>query len=138
MSGLKSLSALWEIAGHSETRIDQETVVKACERIQAEIKERYMLLPLDADGVPIRIGDVVQFRNDAPVIVGSIGASKIYENDTGFFGSNGGFYGQGTLNNIHHVNQRTLENVLAEVENGELSIADAAFEIRELLGGDAE
>ena len=36
-----------------------------------------------------------------------------------------------------HVKPRTLENVLAEVENGELSIDGAAAEIRELLGVDA-
>ena len=117
--------------------------------IQAEVDERFMELPLDADGVPIRVGDKVQFRNDAPVTVDSIGTSKVYANDSGFFGSNGGFYGQGTLKNVHHVKPRTLEDVLRDFANDvakqghqigltahELSDKYAA-EIRELLGVDA-
>ena len=31
--------------------------------IEAEIAERYMLLPVDADGVPIRIGDTLEERH---------------------------------------------------------------------------
>ena len=108
--------------------------MEIADEIEREVAERYMKLPVDADGVPIHVGDVVQFRNDAPVVVNSLGMSSIYENDSGFFARNGGFYGQGTLKNVRHVKPRTLFDVLAEVENGELSIDDAAAEIRELMG----
>lgn len=120
-----------------------EHIREQCGAIQAEVDERFMELPMDADGVPIRVGDKVQFRNDAPVTVDSIGTGKVYANDSGFFGSNGGFYGQGTLKNVHHVKPRTLESVLQEYGS---EIADSASkpwseivdkyaaEIRELMG----
>ena len=135
----KAFDACTTKAGIKPNEFDTVWITKSCavqylDEIETEIAERYMELPLDADGVPIRVGDKVQFRNDEPVTVDSIGTSKVYENDSGFFGSNGGFYGQGTLKNVRHVKPRTLFDVLAEVENGELSINDAESEIRELLG----
>jgi hypothetical protein len=59
MTKLESLSALWEIAGHSKTSIKQDEVLKFCELIKQEVDERYMLLPVDADGVPIRPDDLM-------------------------------------------------------------------------------
>ena len=35
--------------------------VLATEKIEKEVSERYMELPLDADGVPIRVGDVLSY-----------------------------------------------------------------------------
>lgn len=124
--------------------------------IEAEIAERFMELPVDADGVPIKPGDIMQFRDDAPVRVDSIGNSKCYVGDFGWFGGNGGFYGKGTLKCCRHVKPRTLEDVLNDCAD-EISekrgiapelnrdtptrneIVDKyADEIRELLRGDAE
>ena len=124
--------------------------------IQAEVDERFMELPMDADGVPIKPGDIMQFRDDAPVRVDSIGNSKCYVGDFGWFGGNGGFYGKGTLKCCRHVKPRTLEDVLNDCAD-EISekrgiapelnrdtptrneIVDKyAAEIRELLRGDAE
>lgn len=33
------------------------------DEIEAEIAERYMLLPCDADGAPIHVGDVMEYEN---------------------------------------------------------------------------
>ncbi|MBQ6411165.1 MAG: hypothetical protein IJI16_04365, partial [Atopobiaceae bacterium] len=48
------------------------------DEIEREIAEKYMELPVDTDGVPIKPGDIMQFRDDAPVRVDSIGISKCY------------------------------------------------------------
>lgn len=115
-----------------------------CDKVEREIAERYMELPVDADGVPIKPGDIMQFRDDAPVRVDSIGNSKCYVGDFGWFGGNGGFYGKGTLKCSRHVKPRTLEDVLREFtekyqycisDNGRsITLAEYAAEIRELLG----
>lgn len=77
-----------------------------------EIETRYMRLPVDADGVPIRPGDEMQFGTDATVRVDSIGTSRCYCGDFGWFGSNGGFYGRGTLRSCRHVKPDTVESLL--------------------------
>lgn len=102
--------------------------------IEAEIAERYMLLPVDADGEPIHVGDelennyVVDYVSSHWVLAIGRGAKH-----TG---------------SCHHVKQRTLENIVADAiqygHNGitgdriEGKVAEFCAEIRELLGGDAE
>ena len=168
MSEIKALEKLRESfddctteAGIEPNTFDTVWITKSCamsmlDRIQAEVDERFMELPVDADGVPIKPGDIMQFRDDAPVRVDSIGNSKCYVGDFGWFGGNGGFYGKGTLKCCRHVKSRTLEDVLNDCAD-EISekrgiapelnrdtptrneIVDKyADEIRELLRGDAE
>lgn len=85
------------------------------DEIADEIEAAYMKLPVDADGVPIRPGDIMRFRDDAPVRVDSIGNNRWYEGDYGWFGGNGGFYGSGTLRSCRHVKPETVEDIIAEV-----------------------
>lgn len=123
---------------------DYNELFEIADKIEAEIAERFMELPLDADGVPIKPGDIMQFRDDAPVRVDSIGNSKCYVGDFGWFGGNGGFYGKGTLKCCRHAKPRTLEDVLREFtekyqycisDNGRsITLTKYAAEIRELLG----
>lgn len=113
----ESLKDCTSEAGIEPNRFDTYWITAiACDmlidEIEAEIAERFMELPVDADGVPIKPGDIMQFRDDAPVRVDSIGNSKCYVGDFGWFGGNGGFYGKGTLKCCRHVKQRTLEDVL--------------------------
>lgn len=57
-----------------ENIVSPEYVAQECGRaalrfadeIEREIAERYQLLPVDADGVPIRVGDVMEFVYDPP------------------------------------------------------------------------
>ena len=119
-----------------EKEHDVHDLAKAIER---EVSERYMELPLDADGVPIHIGDLVKV-NDGE--------------DEGYID---GFtselmYGEGELmptidtvqyraRDMRHVSERTIEDVLgdvmketrlADMTNAEI-VAKYADEIRGLL-----
>lgn len=81
-----------------------------CADIQEEVESKYMLLPVDADGVPIRVGDVVQFVND----VGGTGAKVevcAVSNYYAYYGEGKHFY---RAKNCRHVNPRTVEDVLWE------------------------
>lgn len=137
------------------THADVETMIGS---IAAIADAYYMRLPVDADGVPIHVGDEIQFRNDSPITVDSIGTSRVYKSDWGFFGSNGGFYGQGTMKNVHHVKPDSFKELLDDVSKGvicyprervtkylednhsigEAVMLDVRDRLRELLGGDAE
>lgn len=103
------------------------------DEIEAEIAERYMLLPCDADGVPIRIGDTVREIIDCvPMKVMSL---TFYEDcvDVNACGMNPKL--------LFHVNPRTIEDVLRDLVDGIGSvdfdaltaIGKAADEIRELM-----
>ena len=110
------------------------------DEIEAEIAERFMELPCDADDVPIRVGDTVQFVNDA----GGTGAKVevcAVSNYYAYYGEGKHFY---RAKNCRHVKPRTLEDVLREFtekyqycisDNGRsITLAKYTDEIRELLG----
>lgn len=155
MSEIKALEELRNTVETIAADCDEAWLLPSLDEIQAEVDGRFMELPVDADGVPIKPGDIMQFRDDAPVRVDSIGNSKCYVGDFGWFGGNGGFYGKGTLKCCRHVKPRTVEDVLNDCAD-EISekrgiapelnrdtptrneIVDKyAAEIRELLGVDA-
>lgn len=85
------------------------------EGIIDEIEAQYIKLPVDADGVPIRPGDEIQFGTNAPVHVYSIGTSRCDCGDFGWFGSDGGFYGRGTLSSCRHVKPDTVEDIIEDI-----------------------
>lgn len=117
---------------------------KIADEIEAEIAERYMLLPVDADGVPIHVGDKVEWLDGNGVYrVCGIGTLVVLRTHESYCF---------TIDPkcLRIVKPRTLEDVLEEyaheyyklVRDGLGSIAKlkmrkAADEIRELLGGDA-
>ena len=116
-----------------------EDVNNFADEIQAEVDERFMELPLDADGVPIHVGDLVALNYGEPFKVGGI-------RDAG----NQWHIFRYELNrwwsplDLHHVKPRTLEDVLCDLEGMRGNYADYedvvcraakyAAEIRELLG----
>lgn len=69
-----------ELREYANTRIspNKGMLTAIADRIDAELNKRYMALPLDAAGIPIHIGDVMQM----------IGDSRLREVE-GFYG--GGF-----------------------------------------------
>lgn len=150
MSEIKALEDLREWAqGFNASLLKElrEDVLKACDEIEDEIAKRYMLLPVDADGVPIHIYDKLLKSTGAakPTYGEVVGISD----DSVFFNANQGWESNWSKL-TRHVKPRTLEDVLKEyadeyyklVRDGLGSIAKlkmekAAAEIRELLGGDA-
>lgn len=81
------------------------------ERIEQEVSERYMELPLDADGVPIRVGDVMEFSAfeiEKPVtrMVDGIGQGVFFA----WCGERG--YQQHEAKRYRHHHEPTVEDVL--------------------------
>lgn len=109
----------------------------ACDEIEREIAERYMELPLDADGVPIRIGEVVTWLNGAP--------SNKFTIDTFAFDMDHGEWDVKSSNFLNifpahrcrHYKPRTIEDVLQDAGVSIAVIEDVAAEIRELMEVDA-
>lgn len=109
---LESIGNLRNIAYGYAPNIRRQ-VNMACDEIEQEIAEHYIELPVDADGVPIHVGDVIQFVNEqggtgAKVEVCAI--SKHYA----YYGEGKHFY---KASMCRHVNPRTLEDVLKELAN---------------------
>lgn len=111
----------------------------ACDRIEAEIAERYMELPTDADGKPIHIGDGIRISVNKTV------AAEFVRCDAVAFEHGDGLVWK-LSENVLNAQNLTVEDILCElveavryeqVEGAYLSdswIADYADEIRELLG----
>ena len=106
--------------------------------------ETSMLLPLDADGVPIRVGDMVSLDGGKPFEVGGVRDTRsqwhVFPYDLQRW--------YAPLD-LHHVKPRTLEDVVIDaIKYGhgiyppahcyDEKVAELCAEIRKLLGGDAE
>lgn len=108
------------------------------DEIEAEIAERYMELPLDADGVPIRIGDAITLPNGQRdrIRFFCINANGARLNERGWVPSA-----------CRHVKPRTVEDVLEDFAHNYNSIggkldedelwdkllADTSAELREMI-----
>lgn len=83
------------------------------ERIEQEVSERFMELPLDADGVPIRVGERVQLIGNDPgtVLYMSLADDgwRVYVKYDGGIGT-----GSGEPKRIRHYHEPTVEDVLRE------------------------
>lgn len=75
-----------------------------CDEIEREVADRYMLLPVDADGVPIHCGERMRLDNGHEGDVWLIGVFDIMMSDHTCF----------DWAKSRHVKPRTLEDVLAE------------------------
>lgn len=105
------------------------TIGKICDEIEAEIERDYMRLPLDADGVPIHVGNTCEI-DDYKFEVRQLTTDGSCWWAVDKFGE---FY---IAELCHHVKPRTLEDVLMDAGVSRAAINDVADEIRELLGGD--
>lgn len=104
--------------------------------IEREIAERYMQLPLDADGVPVHVGDEMELDNERFVVC-AVAPGCVHRWDI----HNIGELDRGTVayppGSLHHFKQRTIEDVLQCAGVSVAVIEDVAAEIRELMEVDA-
>ena len=111
---LKSIDKLRDTAFSYAPNIRRQ-VNMACDEIEDEIAERYIELPVDADGVPWHIGDEVRRteRKDKPNIVTGIylyadGMHKLHVSETECTAWTP------NASKCRHVKPRTIEDVLYE------------------------
>lgn len=116
MSELESIAKLRRLPFHGTNGFgncvtaSKETINSIADEIEAEIAERYMPCPCDADGVPIRVGDrlALQYEvREKPSEVESI----TFDGEDWYFTSSDGFFNTA---GFRHVNPRTLEDVLCD------------------------
>jgi len=128
-----------------------------CDEIEREIAERYMELPVDADGVPIHVGDELETSEYGKrfTCTGYSYQTEGYEKPHWSIAYRYDDY-DGTTefvspHSCHHVKPRTLEDVLHDFGSSYIAyyfdnemnydgtdthvIAKYATEIRELMGG---
>lgn len=150
MSDIKALDELRKLASNRRqdwekpifAQSEYKKIEEALNEIEREIDSRYMLLPVDADGVPIHVGD--EMFGDCPSGKHVSGCVS-YIGENRFMLGNVQFCLRGDY--MHHVKPRTVEDILCELEglrgNGAMyedvvtRAAILARELRELLGGDA-
>lgn len=147
MSGIKQLEELREYGHDCCARID-DAIHDYCDEIEREISERYMALPVDADGVPIHVGDLIEFGSKGERLeVTHIGLTKHGDSTIAYRRPNGTLDCSCIGSECRHVNPRTVEDVLRDCCNEwnqhlgsdwEAGVyAKYAAEIRGLIGGDA-
>ena len=126
---------------------------KIADEIEAEIESRYMLLPLDADGVPIHVGDTLECRAngyDGVFDAFAVGDGCVIGNHPECEVFNDPFKGIHVARYCRHVAPRTIEDVLRDVweealdysksdmwRNPDEVFVERAEEIRELMEVDA-
>ena len=106
---------------------------KYIDEIEAEIAERYIELPVDFDGVPIRIGDAITLPNGQRdrARYFCINANGARLNERGWVPSA-----------CRHVKPRTIEDVLRELRDEsrqdlrDFDLSAYAAELREMIGGE--
>ena len=147
MSEIKALDKLLEWARIATTADDPIWGIVG--EIEQEIAERYMELPMDADGVPIHVHDTLECHAHGyhgtfsvlaagkNVVVGNHDIEWVRDNPSKWFH---------IAPACTHVKPRTLEDVLCDMIH-EYGCTDAltetiadkyAAEIREFMAGDAE
>lgn len=85
------------------------------DEIEREIAEKYQLLPVDADGVPIRCGDVMcsaGIREKGHKVI----VSAIFEDGFVEYGNDNGLIGPLCQEDWVHIKPRTLDDIITEYE----------------------
>lgn len=137
-------------------RIDNEwlagwnrAVLATVEKIEKEVSERYMELPVDADGVPIHVGDVMNFsKNVRNLFVLGVGIADATGDEWGVFVLDDRRYMWFNAGLLHHYHEPTVEGVLRDMcleidrrcERGSIDYDElfAEYAKRLRLAGDAE
>lgn len=133
MSELKSIAKLRKL---SKEVVDMRWGVefdRAIDALEAEVSERYMELPVDADGVPISVGDKMQYHDGEPFTVCAVAPGVIHTWAAVKLGECSTTYHYAP-DLCTHYKPRTLEDILQCAGVSVAAIEDVAAEIRELMG----
>ena len=97
--------------------------------VEAEVAERFMELPVDMDGVPIHLGDLLLTRDGDIHSCLGVGEPSldVMDERCEWWRSDA----------LRHTNPRTLTDVLCDLFEHKMTVTDAEHELCELLGGDA-
>ena len=88
-----------------------QDLLDIADEIEREIAERFVELPVDADGTMLEIGDKLEYRDETITLYGLIWdgadwyATNVYESTN-----------WKPVRRCHHVKPRTIEDVMAEYE----------------------
>lgn len=104
---MESIDKLREYGHDCCARVD-DAIHDCADAIEAEIAERYIPLPLDADGVPCKVGDMVEFHGREYEVFG-VSEGGVYVNNGGCWMM---LFPRGDM---HHVKPRTIEDVLGDL-----------------------
>ena len=119
MTNIKALEKLRELCADVKSMdfasVGCDAVLEIADEIEAEVSERFVELPCDADGVPWHMGDEVRrtYRKDLPSIVTGIylyadGIHKLHVSETACTAWTP------YASKYRHVKPRTIEAVLEE------------------------
>ena len=111
------------------------------DEIEREIAERYMELPLDADGVPIHIGDMLEAtepnaKKERFIVAGYTTEYSTWAGDSATLMATNENATEFYCHYCRHVKPRTIEDVLRDAGVSVAAISDVAAELRELMGGE--
>lgn len=126
-------------------------LLPVCDAVEAEIAERYMELPLDADGAPIKMGDYLssdEYGGEKFECIG-LNVEQIHGHERWSvakkFNEEAGCVEYTAALRCHHVTERTVEDVLEEffciaslpssdeTRNRDEIVCDYADELREMM-----
>ena len=98
---------------------DERWLLSLVDEIEREVAERYMLLPVDADGVPIRIGDLLECseygnQTERFTVYGYTTEYSTWTGDTATLMATNENSTEFYCDRCHHVKPRTIEDVLRE------------------------
>lgn len=151
MSEIKALERLREFASECAGGLGGDFLSITADEIEAEIERDYMKLPVDADGVPVHVGDTMTLAHGKSCEVVAV-------SETQFTANKLGSPKVVCHANLHrHVKPDTLKELLDDVSKGiicyprervtgylednnsigEAVMLDVRDRLRELLGGDA-
>lgn len=105
-----------------------EAIRSMIDEIEREVDERFMELPVDADGVPIHVGNLIEFGDKGERLeVTHIGWTKHGDPTIAYRRPNGTLDCSCIGTECRHVKPRTIEDVLRDVWKEALDYANSAI-----------
>lgn len=126
MSNIKALDKLRELCADVKSMdfasVGCDAVLEIADEIEQEIAERYIELPVDADGVPIHVGDVLECavygnQTERFTVYGFTAEYSTWTGDVAPLMATNENATEFYCRNCRHTKPRTIEDVLCECCN---------------------